>query len=69
MILLSCPPVYTLPGTWTKCNALIPHYNADPNLTLGISILVIVVFLSGIGIYKAFFNNEELIDPWDEDDD
>ena len=39
----SCPPVYTLPGTWTKCNALIPHYNADPNMTLGISIAVITV--------------------------
>ncbi|BCV00421.1 MAG: hypothetical protein CM15mV34_1950 [Caudoviricetes sp.] len=35
--LSSCPPVYTLPGTWTKCNAIIPHYNADPNVTFGIS--------------------------------
>ena len=43
MIFLSCPPVYTLPGTWTKCNAIIPHYNADPNYTFGISLLVILV--------------------------
>ena len=55
MTFLSCPPVYTLPGTWTKCNALIPHYNADPNTTLG--------------IYKAFFNNKNLTDPWDDHDD
>ena len=41
-LLLSCPPVYTLPGTWTKCNAIIPHYNAAPNITFGISILVIL---------------------------
>ena len=47
MLFISCPPVYTLPGTWTKCNALIPHYNADPNQTLGISILVILVLLQG----------------------
>ena len=53
MMFLSCPPVYTLPGTWTKCNAIIPHYNADPNATFGISILVILVLLSGFGIYKA----------------
>ena len=60
MIFLSCPPVYTLPGTWTKCNAIIPHYNADPNQTFGISILVILVLLSGYGIYRAFFNNKDL---------
>jgi len=60
---------YTLPGTWTKCNALIPHYNADPNTTLGISIIVILIMLSGLGIYKAFFNNKNLTDPWDDHDD
>ena len=69
MIFLSCPPVYTLPGTCTKCNALIPHYNADPNGTFGISILVILIILSAYGIYKAFFNNEVLTDQWDEHDD
>ena len=58
MIFLSCPPVYTLPGTWTKCNAIIPHYNADPNVTFAISFIVIVILLAGFGVYKAFFNNK-----------
>jgi len=66
---ISCPPVYTLPGTWTKCNALIPHYNADPNQTLGISLLVILVLITGFGVYRAFFNNKGLTDQWDEHDD
>ena len=47
MIFLSCPPVYTLPGTWNdpekiaKCNAYFDTslYNADPNITFGISLL------------------------------
>ena len=69
MIFLSCPPVYTLPGTWSKCNAIIPHYNAYPNTTLGISILVILFILSALGIYKAFFDNKNLADPWDDHDD
>ena len=65
----SCPPVYTLPGTWTKCNAIIPHYNADPNVTFGISVLVIVILLSAFGIYKGFFANQGLADPCDDHDD
>ena len=69
MTFLSCPPVYTLPGTWTKCNAIIPHYNADPNFTLGISIAVITILLAGYGIYKGFFANKNLTDPWDDHDD
>tara|TARA_R100000152_G_C6625647_1_gene74905 strand:+ start:367 stop:606 length:240 start_codon:yes stop_codon:yes gene_type:complete len=64
----SCPPVYTLPGTWTKCNAIIPHYNADPNLTFAISFVVIVLGLTTFGVYKAFFDNKTLEDPWDHDD-
>ena len=68
-LLLSCPPVYTLPGTWTKCNAIIPHYNADPNITFAISFVVIVVLLAGFGVYKAFFDNKGLADPWDDHDD
>ena len=69
MTFLSCPPVYTLPGTWTKCNALIPHYNAAPNFTLGISIAVITILLAGYGIYKGFFANKNLTAPWDDHDD
>ena len=68
-LLLSCPPVYTLPGTWTKCNAIIPHYNADPNFTFGISIAVITILLAAFGIYKGFFNNKGLADPWEDHDD
>ena len=68
-LLLSCPPVYTLPGTWTKCNAIIPHYNANPNVTFAISFVVIVVLLAGFGVNKAFFANEGLADPWDDHDD
>ena len=76
MIFLACPPVYTLPGTWSdpekiaRCNdTLIPHFTFNPNYTFGISILVILVLLSGFGIYRAFFNNKDLVDQWDEHDD
>ena len=67
-LLASCPPVYTLPGTWTKCNAIIPHYNADPNFTFGISIAVITVILILYGIYRGFFANKGLEDPFDDHD-
>ncbi len=69
MIFLSCPPVYTLPGTWTKCNALIPHYNANPNLTFTISVFTLFTLLTVYTLYKAFFNNKNLKDPWDDHDD
>ena len=69
MIFLSCPPVYTLPGTWSKCNAIIRHYNANPNITFAISFVVIVVLLAAFGVYKAFFANKGLADPWDDHDD
>ena len=69
MIFASCPPVYTLPGTWTKCNAIIPHYNADPNITLAISLMVIVVLFASYGVYRGFFRNEGLQDPFDDHDD
>ena len=52
-----------------KCNAIIPHYNADPNFTLGISIAVITILLAGYGVYKGFFANKNLTDPWDDHDD
>ena len=46
-LFLSCPPVYHLPGTWTKCEQqLIPHGNL-PGLTgdnLLIGAIVLVVF-------------------------
>jgi len=41
MIFLACPPVYTLPGTWSdpekiaKCNdTLIPHFTFNPALDI-----------------------------------
>ncbi len=68
-LIASCPPVYTLPGTWSKCNAIIPHYNADPNITLAISIGVITFIFILYGIYRGFFANEGLEDPFDDHDD
>ena len=76
MIFLACPPVYTLPGTWndpeklTRCNeTLVPHFTFDPNYTFGISIVVITILLASYGVYKGFFANKELKDPWDDHDD
>ena len=57
------------PGTWSKCNAIIPHFNADPNMTFGIALLIFTVGLTGFGVYRAFFNNKDLTDQWDEHDD
>ena len=75
MIFLACPPVYTLPGTWSdpekiaKCNdTLIPHFTFNPDYTFGISIAVITVLLAAYGIYKGFFANKNLTDPWDDHD-
>ena len=68
-LFISCPPVYTLPGTWTKCNAIIPHYNADPNITLAISVGVIVTLFTFYGVYRGFISNEGLDDPFDDHDD
>ena len=75
-LLAACPPVYTLPGTWSdpekiaKCNeTFIPHLTLNPNITFAISIAVITVLLAGYGIYKGFFANEGLSDPWDDHDD
>ena len=54
MIFSACPPVYTLPGTWSdpdkiaKCtDTLIPHFTFNPDYTFGISIAVITVLLAG----------------------
>ena len=75
-IFSACPPVYTLPGTWNnpetiaKCNAtLIPHFTFNPDYTFGISIAVITVLLAGYGVYRGFFANKNLTDPWDDHDD
>ena len=44
---------------------MIHHYNADPNITFPISIGVIVTIMVLYGIYKGFFDNEGLDDPFD----
>ena len=38
-------------------------------MTFGISILVILILLSGFGVYRGFFANKDLADPWDDHDD
>ena len=48
---------------------MIPHYTFDPNTTFPISIAVITFILAGYGVYKGFFANEGLNDPWDDHDD
>ena len=75
-LLAACPPVYTLPGTWNdpdkiaRCNdTLIPHLTLNPNITFGISVLTILIILTGYGVYKGFFTNQNLTDPWDDHDD
>ncbi|MAR97424.1 MAG: photosystem II reaction center protein PsbN [Candidatus Marinimicrobia bacterium] len=47
---------------------MIHHYNADPNITFPISIGVIVTIMVLYGIYKGFFDNEGLEDPFDDHD-
>ena len=48
---------------------MIQHYNADPNITFPISIGVLVFLLFLFGIYRGFFDNEGLTDPFDDHDD
>tara|TARA_Y100000114_G_scaffold144705_1_gene153566 strand:+ start:2920 stop:3066 length:147 start_codon:yes stop_codon:yes gene_type:complete len=48
---------------------VITHYNLDPDITFPISIAVITILLAGYGIYKGFFANKNLADPWDDHDD
>jgi len=47
----------------------VTHYNLDPNITFPISIAVITILLAGYGVYKGFFANQNLTDPWDDHDD
>jgi len=75
-ILAACPPVYTLPGTWNdpdkiaKCNeTIIPHLTLNPNFTFGMSVVAILLILTVYGVYKGFFANKDLVDPWDDHDD
>ena len=47
----------------------VTHYNLDPNITFPISIAVITILLAGYGVYKGFFANQNLTDPWEDHDD
>ena len=78
-LLAACPPVYTLPGTWSdpekiaKCSeTMIPHgsFNGlSPSGQFAAIIGITLMVLVGIGVYQAFFDNDNLTDPWDEHDD
>ena len=48
---------------------MIPRYTFDPNITFPISIAIITFALAAYGVYKGFFANEGLSDPWDDHDD
>ena len=48
---------------------IIPHSTLNPNITIPISVAVITVLFAGYGIYKGFFANQGLTDPWDDHDD
>tara|TARA_B100001996_G_C18610775_1_gene573600 strand:- start:709 stop:1008 length:300 start_codon:yes stop_codon:yes gene_type:complete len=68
MIFSACPPVYHLPGTWTKCKgAIIQHGNLDPKYGLVVFIVLILAFLVGWGLYLTFGpGGEGVRDPIDE---
>ena len=49
-LLLSCPPVYHLSGTWSKCDhALIPHgeyAGLEPAAAMAVLVLIFLVAVS-----------------------
>ena len=63
-------------STWSdpekiaKCNeTLIPHLTLNPDYTFAISIAVITILLAAYGVYRGFFANKGLADPWDDHED
>ena len=57
-------------GTQLKLlHHIMTHLNLDPNITFPISIAVVTILLAGYGVYKGFFANQNLTDPWDDHDD
>ena len=48
---------------------MIPHASYSPEYTTVISIAIMMIALTGYGIYKGFFANDNLTDPWDDHDD
>ena len=42
----------------------------DPALSIGLSILVVLIGLTGFGLWRAFGSkSSQLTDPWDNHDD
>ena len=74
MIFLSCPPVFTLPGTWNdpekiaKCNGtLVPHFNLTPDQGFIFFFGLLVLGLVAYGIYMTFgAGKKDLRDAIDE---
>lgn len=68
MLFLSCPPVYHLPGTWTKCKApLINHLNLSPDQGFILFIGLFLLTLVGVGVYNTFGpGKKDLRDQIDE---
>ena len=61
MILAACPPVYTLPGTWSdpdkiaKCmDTLIPHANLGQGAAFAVFLGVFGIGLLAFAIYITF---------------
>ena len=61
MIFLSCPPIYTLPGTWSdpekiaRCNdTLIPHAHLGSGAAFAVFLGLVVIGLLAYGIYQTF---------------
>tara|TARA_B100001989_G_scaffold167980_1_gene120999 strand:- start:709 stop:978 length:270 start_codon:yes stop_codon:yes gene_type:complete len=58
--LASCPPVYTLPGTWQKfdpetCKAyIIPHGHLGQGAAFAVFFGLVVFALTAYGIYMTF---------------
>ena len=72
-LLASCPPVYTLPGTWQKfdpetCKAyVIPHANLSGGAAFAVFLGLFVLALVVYGIYLTFGSGKEgLRDQIDE---
>jgi len=60
-LFLSCPPVYTLPGTWTDPDkiakykdTLIPHGNLGQGIAFALFIGILLIFLILYGLYMTF---------------
>tara|TARA_B100000427_G_scaffold316362_1_gene311359 strand:+ start:545 stop:847 length:303 start_codon:yes stop_codon:yes gene_type:complete len=68
MIFSACPPVYHLPGTWTKCKEpLIHHFNLTPDQGLIFFFGLLVLGLVAYGLYLTVgAGKKELRDPIDE---